>query len=191
MKRDLAVGSILCALISGCAGGGSLVEPQGSLSGTLLIQWTAEDRFIYVPDPKRPLTYVRGERRIVPGRMYTDGGSIPRVFWGAKGFSPWAYGPAYAVHDWLFNEHRCGRDAADAPMTLAEANEILDDSISILVAQKKADANGEARRLIHWAVDNFAYKAWNGECLAAPSHLAIKAGRRQAPVTVGKIEMGS
>lgn len=137
MTRNLAVGLILCALLSGCAGGGSVMEAQGSLSGTLLIQWTAEDRFIYVPDPKRPLTYVRGERRIVPGRMYTDGGSIPRVFWSAKGFSPWAYGPAYAVHDWLFNEHRCGRDAADAPMTLAEANEILDNSIGILVARKR------------------------------------------------------
>src|SRR6266851_6434044 len=44
---------------------------------------------------------------IVPGLMYTDGGSIPRVFWSVPGLSPWAFGPAYIVHDWLFVVHRC------------------------------------------------------------------------------------
>jgi hypothetical protein len=43
--------------------------------------------------------------------MYTDGGSIPRVFWGIPGLSPWGLGPAYIIHDWIFEVHRCHRPA--------------------------------------------------------------------------------
>ena len=62
-----------------------------SISGTLLIQWVDGKRFIYVPDPNDGLRFHGGDGRdIVPKRMYTDGGSIPRLFWSVKGFSPWA-----------------------------------------------------------------------------------------------------
>lgn len=182
--------AIMCITSCGCVSVDPSREPKGALSGALLIQWTGEDRFIFTPDPQKPLVYTRGQRRIAPGRMYTDGGSIPRVFWSAKGFSPWAYGPAYIVHDWIFNEHRCGRVFQGAAITLSEANDILDDAINILVARKTADANGEARRLIRWAVDNFGYKAWNGDCLPAPPVMSAAAGQRRAPVTVGRIELG-
>lgn len=34
--------------------------------------------------------------------MFTDGGSIPVQF-GLKNYSPWGYGPAFIVHDWLLH----------------------------------------------------------------------------------------
>nr|WP_249779640.1 DUF1353 domain-containing protein [Bradyrhizobium sediminis] len=34
--------------------------------------------------------------------MYTDGGSIPRIAQIFNGLSPWGFGPAYIVHDWIF-----------------------------------------------------------------------------------------
>ena len=48
---------------------------------------------------------------IVPDVMSTDGGSVPQVFSGIPGLSPWGLGPAYIIHDWLFEVRRCGRNA--------------------------------------------------------------------------------
>jgi hypothetical protein len=48
---------------------------------------------------------------IVPETMYTDGGSVPQILWGIPGLSPWALGPAYIIHDWIFLVHRCNLPA--------------------------------------------------------------------------------
>jgi Protein of unknown function (DUF1353) len=164
-------------------------KAKPEISGALLIQWTAEDRFIFVPDPASPLRLrTSRNREITPGRMYTDGGSIPRVFWSVRGFSPWGYGPAYVVHDWLFHQHRCKLDMPPNKLSMAEANEALDEAIGVLMAKKKVTDNQRARSLIKWAVDNFAMAAWNEPCdevPPSPSPGALPAG--PAPITVGRI----
>lgn len=163
------------------------VKPE--LSGSLLIQWIGEDRFIFVPDPVNPLRFrTSTNREITPGRMYTDGGSIPRIFWSAKGFSPWGYGPAYMIHDWLFHQHRCKLDVPPARFTMLEANVALDEAIAVLMASRKVTDNRRARNLIKWAVDNFAADAWNGSCEPLPPTPAPGAlPEGPAPVTVGRI----
>ena len=65
-----------------------------AIKGVLLIQWSDETRFIYVSPADNPLRFTtRSDREVRPGRMYTDGGSIPRLFWSVKGFSPWGSVP--------------------------------------------------------------------------------------------------
>jgi hypothetical protein len=88
------------------------VQP-GELKGRVLVEWVAEDRFVYRATPGPPLSFRPSFMRtaIVPQDMYTDGGSIPRLFWSIPGLSPWGLGPAYIIHDWLFQVHRCGRPA--------------------------------------------------------------------------------
>ena len=82
--------------------------PGGTLTGKLNVRWIGENRFVYEPDAQDPLTFVSTDTsKIIPARMLTDGGSIPPVFWGAPGLSPWGYGPAYIIHDWLFDQHHC------------------------------------------------------------------------------------
>jgi hypothetical protein len=106
LGRALA-GVVFALVLSGCA---TLTQPRpgGMLTGKLIVQWAGENQFIYLPDPDDPLTFVTSDqRRIVPQRMYTDGGSVPTVFWALPGFSPWGYGPAYIIHDWLFEQHHC------------------------------------------------------------------------------------
>ena len=140
-----------------------------SISGTLLIQWVDGKRFIYVPDPNDGLRFHGGDGRdIVPKRMYTDGGSIPRLFWSVKGFSPWGYGPAYVLHDWLFHQHRCGHDQAPNDYSLAQANQVLNDAIEILMTTHTVEGNEQTRRLIKWAVDSFAQSAWAEVCDPQP-----------------------
>src|SRR5262245_3406002 len=97
-------------------------EKKPFMKGTLLIQWDNESRFIYLPQAQDGLRFqTRDGREVKPGRMYTDGGSIPRVFWSVKGFSPWGYGPAYVLHDWLFHAHRCRNDSAPNRYSLGQA----------------------------------------------------------------------
>ena len=166
-------------------------KPRAGMSGILLIQWDGEDRFIFVPDANDPLKFrTKSNREIMPGRMYTDGGSIPRVFWAAKGFSPWGYGPAYVLHDWLFHQHRCKNDTAPNIYSFDEANQVLDEAIAYLMTTKKVSSNQRARGLIKWAVDNFAWAAWNEPCDQEPPAPAgkMQPGGLVVPViTVGKI----
>ena len=101
LRRSVAV-TLSAAALAGCA---TLAQPGpgGRLKGKLIVQWVGENRFAYLPDPKDPLTFVTTDNRaIIPQPMYTDGGSIPPILQPIPGFSPWGYGPAYIVHDWLF-----------------------------------------------------------------------------------------
>jgi hypothetical protein len=84
----------------------------GELKGRVLVEWVEEDRFVY-RKTDRPVSFKPSflSIAIIPEDMYTDGGSVPRVFWSVPGLSPWGLGPAYIMHDWIFEVHRCGRDA--------------------------------------------------------------------------------
>ena len=107
MSRSL--GCLLLALLSsGCAAWHYEQVKPGGLGGKLLVQWIEPDKFILVPDKDKPLTFVRHNKEsIAPGRMYTDGGSIPRPFQVFRSYSPWGYAPAFIIHDWLFHAKHC------------------------------------------------------------------------------------
>jgi hypothetical protein len=101
----LILSSCLIILASGCATIGhtyNKVTP-GDLKGKLTVRWVEPDVFLFIPDHSDPLVFTRhnGER-ISPGRMLTDGGSIPRPLWILRSYSPWGYAPAFVVHDWLY-----------------------------------------------------------------------------------------
>src|SRR5690242_2673175 len=60
-----------------------------------------KDYFEFIPKANKPFAFVRKSgKRIEPRRMFTDGGSIPRILWSVPGFSPWGQGPAFLVHDY-------------------------------------------------------------------------------------------
>lgn len=108
----------------------------GRISSGLTAVWVGEDRFVYVPGAYgATVRYetAKTARLIVPGLMYTDGGSIPRVARAFKGFSPWGYAPAYIVHDWIFFGRHC----------LTDARLGLTDPIKYADARRFADVNGD------------------------------------------------
>ncbi|MEA2877318.1 MAG: hypothetical protein QOF14_2514 [Hyphomicrobiales bacterium] len=86
---------------------------DGVLAGHVVVEWYREDKFIYRKQAFNTFSFKPSflKNPIVPGDMYTDGGSVPRIFWNIPGLSPWALGPAYIIHDWIFEVHRCGRAA--------------------------------------------------------------------------------
>jgi Protein of unknown function (DUF1353) len=170
-------------LLGGCA---ALIVRKpavlgGELSGRLALAWDDGYSFVAYPVKGNELTYrlpkdhrlagVLGEIR--PQIMYTDGGSIPRTFWSFDGLSPWEYGPAFIIHDWIFSRHYCKKK--DYPVTLAEANDILLDAMILLDAQvarrhgRRPHNAGQVRRLIDAAVTNFSKSVWDkGKCPPTP-----------------------
>lgn len=78
----------------------------------VFLRWKDETWFEYLPhpDPAKRFGFRRASGEVVtPGRMFTNGGSIPRQLWWKQGLAPWDYGPAYLLHDWEFDLHYCGR----------------------------------------------------------------------------------
>jgi hypothetical protein len=86
---------------------------HGNMSGSVVTVWVGADNFLFVPGrPDQAFAFETAttKRLIEPGLMYTDGGSIPRIAQVFPGFSPWGYGPAYIIHDWIFYGRHCALD---------------------------------------------------------------------------------
>jgi hypothetical protein len=151
----------------------------------LMVFWVGEDNFVYYPfygGPSkegalqyrlpRTLQERLGVDVIRPGAIYTDGGSIPRAVRSAVGFSPWGYGPAYIVHDWLFVAHHCiehngldkhdERDRMDAELVrkidFRTSADILAGVIQALEKQDKVPKRPLAPGAIYTAVDSIVAK---------------------------------
>lgn len=180
------VSAALCAAaLAGCVTAPGDPPEAGNFSGSLLVLWVGEGsgkagdgRFLFVPDPDRPLVFRRPGGRtpgaeIAPGMMYTDGGSIPKAVQFFNGLSPWGYAPAYMVHDWLFTVHHCWRldkdDPAYAPygdIDFEDSYRILDEAIETLVRDKVVKRNDVARSAITNAVASpVARRLWDGPSL--------------------------
>jgi hypothetical protein len=150
-------------LLGGCAFRSDQVG-QGDLSGTVVVEWAREDRFIYRKQPRNPVQFKPSflQTAIVPEDMFTDGGSVPRIFWSVPGLSPWALAPAYIIHDWIFEVHRCKRPAPPeiANLTFEDSARILAEVGVALVNAELVDNNRLPE--IVWAVQTrFARDIWD------------------------------
>jgi hypothetical protein len=83
-KHLSMLGLFAAVLAAGCAS--FTTYGKGILRGHVLIRWDSQDKFIFIPDTKNPFSFrpsfFQGNDDIVPGLMYTDGGSVPQVLWG-------------------------------------------------------------------------------------------------------------
>jgi hypothetical protein len=188
----LTLGILLPFLLGSCVS--PFVDAKlGRMSASVHIVWVGADNFVFVPawiGTTFTFETARTGRLIAPGLMYTDGGSIPRVAQIFPAFSPWAYGPAYIIHDWIFYGRHCYvdrelpqmrlyNDAArfddvngdetkpsshprhDA-ITFDESALILAEVIKTMVDWKQVQSRNVAADLISSAVDSpVALASWN------------------------------
>jgi hypothetical protein len=178
------------ALLSSCSGIRYQDVHQGELKGRLFVEWIDEDRFVFRPDPKNPLTFTRRNKdKIVPGLMVTDGGSIPRPFRGLKNYSPWGYAPGYIVHDWLFHIHVCKMADHDR-YGFEDTATILAEIIKTLMEhpdpKKRMERDEGTLFAIHAAVSSpIAREVWNGStCQMPPERAATEAAAAEPSVKI-------
>lgn len=192
------LGFLAFTTLVSCASPRIDLKDPGRLEGVLMVFWVGEDNFVYYPYNQKPLTYhlpnslserLGDIKSIRPGLHYNDGGSIPRAVRGVEGFSPWGYGPAYAVHDWLFAAHHCivtgQRDRLDKrdeketakveKVDFPASADILAGVISALVLEERVPPRAVAPGAIYSAVDSFvARNLWNdkdpGSCKPVSDH---------------------
>jgi len=125
----------------------------------LLLRWAKPDWFEYLPDAKDQFAFVcsTGET-IAPGKMFTDGGSIPRWFWVNKNLSPWVYVPAYLVHDWEFDQHRL----KTSQKSFEEVRDTIAEGIKTMMELGLGPRSEQAFRSIYAGVSSFvAKKYWD------------------------------
>lgn len=134
----------------------------GRVGGKYELVWTGPERFAFLPDRDDPFYFQRSDgTRITPGPMYTDGGSIPRPLWAVRNYSPWTYGPAFIIHDWLFVAHSCGYPEYEK-YTMEESAAIMAECMKTLMEEGKAPKSVATLDLMHRAVNSrFASRVWN------------------------------
>jgi hypothetical protein len=148
----LAVSTLI--LCTGCA---HIIYERmkvGEFKGGLEVRWIKPDRFIYIPDENDPLRFKTWDNKLIePKKMYTDGGSIPRFFWGVPGYSPWGYAPSYIIHDWLFVAHHCEiPDYKD--VSFEDSARLLAEGIKTLMETKVAPRDETTLWAIYEAVNS-------------------------------------
>jgi len=170
MRRGYAV-ALIGLLMCGCASIHYDHTHAGKLSGRLIVEWRNPDLFIFRPDASSPLVFVRSDATAIqPGEMFTDGGSIPRPFWVFRNYSPWGYGPAFIVHDWLFHMHNCKLPGYEK-FTLNEAAVVMSEVMKTMMETPGFDYGDKSTvYLMYTAVQTPpAEEAWNnGRCSVAP-----------------------
>jgi hypothetical protein len=145
----------------------------GQLQGKLTVQWIEPDVFLFIPDAAEPLTFVRKNgRRITPGRMLTDGGSIPRAMRVLRDYSPWGFAPAFIVHDWLFHLRHCRLNGHE-DLTVEEAGRVMAEVMVTMIRSGRIQASETTVRAMQAAVTSpIAKSRWdNGKCNPPPTGL--------------------
>ena len=96
--------------------------------------------------PGSNFAYVTSDgRRITPSAMDTNGGSIPQVLHAVNRYSPWTYGPAFIIHDWIFVAHKCGTEP-DSNISFNESAMIMAEAIKTLMEVGFKNRDGETKK---------------------------------------------
>ena len=126
---------------------------------SIRLSWIAPDYFVFVPKSDQSFSFTRPNGdSITPRCMFTDGGTIPKLFQSISELSPWGYAPAYLIHDWLFDLHHCG----DNNYTFEAARDAMMEGIKGLMEAGVCEKNMWMFHGIYLAIDSkIARQIWN------------------------------
>jgi hypothetical protein len=175
VKRMIIYLLLLGLTLAGCSAHRAYENAKaGQFEGVVEIRWIKPDLFLFVPYPADPLRFTTADGQVLePKPMYTDGGSIPRMFWWIPGYSPWGIGPAYIIHDWLFAAHHCGI-AGYEQVHLEDSARILGETIKTLMEADKVPKDETVFfNVVEAAKSPIAKHIWKkGECNLPPDAIA-------------------
>ena len=168
-------------LQAGCASTPYGEVSTGKLEGKLIVQWLEPDIFLFLPDAQKPLRFTRSNGDVIqPGRMLTDGGSIPRPLWILRNYSPWGYAPAFVVHDWLFDMKHCAIPGFERYNHHIAAT-VMAEVMKTMMGSGKVAVDQPTLLSMYLAVDSpIAESLWNkGKCEPPPVGLTNKKPSRE------------
>lgn len=177
----LAMCVCIAYLLAGCAQIFYTKTPSGKFVGRLDVEWIAPNLFIYRPNPTEPLAYTAADGKVIrPQLMYTDGGSIPRLFWSAPHMGPWDFAPGFIIHDWLFLQHRC-KSGDWQEFSFERSADLLAEALKTQMTQSQ-QADPVVLWAIHEAVKTPVAKAsWDSSDCRIPPGRALPT----PPATLG------
>ncbi|MEO8530161.1 MAG: hypothetical protein ABI459_02980 [Deltaproteobacteria bacterium] len=160
---------LFLTVLSACGSVDYPNRPAGQFQGQVFLMWVddggpdGQGVFLFIPNPHDPFRFTRAAagqfQTIEPAMIYTDGGSVPKLAQAFRGFSPWGYGPAYILHDWLFAARKCSNAGqSDLGLTGIEtmpfqtSADILAEAIKTLIAERRVSPDDVAPHLISAAV---------------------------------------
>ena len=166
----LSIAAAVLALLPGCATVFYDRTKTGSFRGKLDVEWVSPNLFIYRPHEDNPLVYKTSDGlEIKPELMYTDGGSIPRLFWSTPLMGPWDFAPGYIIHDWLFKQHHCKRPGWEK-IDFDRSATILAEAIKTQMVRSKTVDPTVAWAIYEAVHSPVAEKLWKeGGCKTPPS----------------------
>lgn len=181
--------AIVFLALTACASVNLDEVQAGQFHGTVHVVWVGEGSdtsgdglFVYLPQPGDELRFVRpntsgpgtSAQVIEPYAIYTDGGSIPRLATLYPGLSPWGYGPAYIIHDFLFIARICGRSEEPWPqddfareMDFNDTVEIMAEALKTLMEQDLVAERPVSGQLVTYGVSTgISREIWEtgGDC---------------------------
>ena len=126
------------------------------------LRWLVPRIFDFVPRSENPFSFTRYNGQIItPRRMFTDGGSIPRLARWIAQLDPWQYTPAYLLHDWIFELHHCNvANKSPDIYTFNDANKILMEAIHTMDYYKIAPVSDFVFHVIKFAVSSFVARSF-------------------------------
>jgi hypothetical protein len=131
-------------------------DKQGEFQGRYNLEPVGPRDYIFRPNADDPFRFIRSDgQEIQPGPMHTDGGSIPRVAWVIPDLDPWAYLPAYLLHDWEFIVHHC---RVDQSLEFDDVNQILAEGTYTMMVTGKVPADWRKVEIVYEAVSSFVGK---------------------------------
>lgn len=140
----------------------------GVLDGNITLKWMDADVFIYEPDEISPFSFTRyNGQKIIPRKMVTDGGSIPRPLWALKSYSPWGYAPAFIIHDWIFETNMC---RLDEDYTFNESILIFAEVLKTLMEKDHTINTMIFNTMVYAIGSDISKDVWNSDCVT-PRHI--------------------
>ncbi|MDX0481415.1 hypothetical protein GOD90_20275 [Sinorhizobium medicae] len=128
---------------------------------SIRLRWVRPNWFEFIPKRQIPFRFIRANgERVEPRRMFTDGGSIPRLFRWGNGLDPWGFAPAYLLHDYEFDLHRCGR----SDKSFEDVRDTMMEAVRTLMHVGLCPSSSVVFGMIYAGIDSIvARRIWNAK----------------------------
>lgn len=142
--------------------------PGGTFEGleNIRLRWVAPNWFEFIPRSTTPFAFTRSSgERVEPRRMFTDGGSIPRLARWSGDLDPWGFAPAYLLHDWEFDVHHCGR----SNKSFESVRDSMMEAVRTLMDMGLCPSSSIVFRMIYLGISSpFARRLWDAQIKDCP-----------------------